>query len=146
MNPHPLPAAGGGGRLRRNILLDQLLRFGIRFLPLADAGRDWLLGGRTLLLVALRRGFDGNGGFQCFDPLGQFGNGRAVLFATIMLRGGQAGLELVPQAGQFSQVGIACEWLAQAFPVAPRLAFRPPPSIAPAFPSEAQGAGTDAAA
>ena len=72
----------------------------------------------------LRRGLDGVGGFQRLDPLGQFGNGRRRVGAWLRGRAGQAGLELVAQAGQLGQVGVVGEGRAEAGLVVAELGLR----------------------
>ena len=47
------------------------------------------------------------------DLLGQFGNARPLFVVRLMGRCGKPGLELVTQAGQFGQVGVVEEGLAQ---------------------------------
>ncbi len=45
---------------------------------------------------------------------GEFGNARPLLIGRLLSRTGKSGLELVTQAGQFGQVGVVEERLAQA--------------------------------
>ena len=51
---------------------------------------------------------------ECLNLFSEFGNTRARCLAWLLGRAGQPGLELVAQAGQFSQVGVVQEGLAEA--------------------------------
>src|SRR5271166_311354 len=69
----------------------------------------------------LRRGLDAVRRLERLDLLSQFGNARSLLVVQLMSRTGKAPFELVPQAGQFGQVGVVVERLAEAFPVIAQL-------------------------
>ena len=79
----------------------------------ADAGGDRFLGGTIASAGPAGRGLDAVRGFHRLDALGQFGNARPFLFPGLMGRGGESGLELVTQGGQFGQVGIERERLTE---------------------------------
>ena len=92
--------------------------------PSPDAGGDRFLGGGLLLPGSLWRGLDRVGGLDRLDPLGQFGNARPFLFPWLLGRTGKAGLELVTQGGQFGQVSIVRERLAQSGLIVAKLRLR----------------------
>ena len=92
--------------------------------PPTNAGGDRFLGGGMFLSVPLRYRLDAVRGLKILDPLTQLGRTRPCIFAWIEGRAGKAGLELVAQRGQFGQVGVVREGLAQAGLVVAKLRFR----------------------
>jgi hypothetical protein len=102
--------------------------------PPPDAGGDRFLGVGMFLPIALGRALDRVSGFDRLDLLGYFGNARPFLFPWLLGRTGKASLELVPQGGQFGQVSIVRERLAQPGLIVAKLRLRdsevPPDAVA----------------
>jgi hypothetical protein len=76
-----------------------------------------------LLSRALRRGFDSVGGLERLDLVGKFGSSRAAILAGLVPCCGQFRLELIAQFGQFRQICLMRERLAQAGLVVAKLGF-----------------------
>jgi hypothetical protein len=77
-----------------------------------------LLGGCSLHVGTLRRDFDGVTAFECLIiSFRQLGNARTVFVVRVMSRCRELGLELVTELGQFREILVVGEWLAQALPI-----------------------------
>ena len=105
------------------INLNWLIGRGNWLRPPSDAGGDRFLGGGMFLSVSLGRGVDAVRGLKSLDPLTQLGHARPFVFAWLVGRAGKAGFELITQCGQFGQVGVVQEGLAQAGLVITKLRF-----------------------
>ena len=85
------------------------------FRPAADAGGDRFLGGGLLLPDALRRRLDAVRGLERLDLSRPSSETLGLGFVALHLsRRRKASLELVTQAGQFGQIGVVEEGLAEA--------------------------------